>query len=169
MTVSVEVKGGKKLLANLAKLRRSYPDALSAALYQEGLAVDAEAVKRVPVDTGILKNSHYVAPPTEFATGVRVEVGFGTKYAIHVHNRSDQNHTVGERLFLWNAFRLRMAGWKKRLAKRTEHNRAMGITAKAIPAIAPTRPKVPKDITAARGAARRKKRGRQRDGQGRSV
>jgi hypothetical protein len=40
-----------------------YKHPTAGALYQKALEIDADAVSRVPVDTGRLRASHFVAPP----------------------------------------------------------------------------------------------------------
>lgn len=132
------VRGLKAILRALEKEKSSYGEALNAALYQEGLAIDAVAVKRVPVDTGRLRSTHYVAPPTD--DGV-CEVGFGTDYALPVHDRVEVYHKVGGPLYLKSALDEAQSGYVDRLAKRTKANHRAGIGVKAIPKTAPTKPK----------------------------
>lgn len=131
----------------IATLRQAIPrmrGAAAAALYQEALAVDAESVKRTPVDTGRLRATHYVAPPTYTADGERivVELGNGTDYAIYVHERTELRHTTGEAKFLQNALNARSAGMLERLAKRTARNLRSGVTSAVLSAEVPTAPLV---------------------------
>lgn len=129
----------------IATLRQTIPrmrGAAAAALYQEALAVDAESVKRTPVDTGRLRATHYVAPPTYTADGERivVELGNGTDYAIYVHERTELRHTTGEAKFLQNALNARSAGMLERLAKRTARNLRSGVTSAVLDPAVPTAP-----------------------------
>jgi hypothetical protein len=126
----------RKLFELMAKAR----GAAAAALYQEGLAVDAESVKRTPVDTGRLRATHYVSPPTQRGAHVVVEIGNGTEYAIHVHERTELHHKTGEAKFLQNAMNARKAGMLERLAKRTAANIKRGITSAVLDAAVPTSP-----------------------------
>ncbi|KPJ59102.1 MAG: hypothetical protein AMJ46_12615 [Latescibacteria bacterium DG_63] len=140
----MSVLGLAKVLKALEKEGSAYGDALSAALYQEGLAIDAEAVKRVPVATGRLRSTHYVAPPTD--DGV-CEVGFGTDYALPVHDKVEVYHEVGGPLYLKSAVDEAQRGYVDRIAKRTSANHRAGVGMRAIPKTAPTKPKKLKSIT----------------------
>lgn len=137
------VKGFDKVRANLRALAENAPRALAAALYQEGLAVDAEAVKRTPVDTGRLRATHYVSPPIVSGDKVRVEIGFGTDYAVYVHERTDARHSSGEAKFLENALAARASGMAERIGKRVARNVANGIGIDALSGDVPTSPQDP--------------------------
>lgn len=140
--VEVKVEGYDALLKRLKELSERYPDAIGAALYQEGLAVDAASVKRTPVDTGRLRATHYVAPPTLVEEGVVVvEIGNATDYAVPVHERLDVYHRVGEAKFLEKSLNERASGFMERVAKRTERNMKRGIG--ALPLRAPPSPDDP--------------------------
>lgn len=100
---------------------------LTAALYEEQLALDANMVKRIPVDFGRLRASHYAAPPVEVSPGRIVgENGVGTDYAIYVHERTELRHTTGEAKFLENALKARTPGFAERMAKRVKRNLQKG-------------------------------------------
>ncbi len=115
----------KEVQRALEKVSKQYPEATWASLYQEGFAMAASAKKRTPVRTGRLRASAYVSPPT----GDRVEVGYGTDYALEVHEKTEANFKVGEAKFLENAFNERMDGFVARLGKRIVENveRGMGL------------------------------------------
>lgn len=138
--MSATVKGAAAIKRNLLKLARKYPGAAGAALYQEGMEVWRESVKRAPVEYGVLRTSAYVAPPTKQGKDVVVEVGFGTEYAIPQHERLDYRHPRGgEAKYLANAMTVARVGMLERLAKRIQSNVEQGIEAPAIGA--PSRPK----------------------------
>jgi hypothetical protein len=117
-------------------------DALHAALYEEGLAIDKASIKEVPVRHGRLKQSHYVAPISE-GDRPKVEVGYGTDYAVFVHERVDLNHKSPTKAkYLQDPMERAKAGFASRLAKRTKRNwqakRGLG----SVKGQAPTRPVV---------------------------
>jgi hypothetical protein len=117
-------------------------DALLAALYEEALAIDALSVREVPVQHGVLKGSHFVAP-SRSGTRSSVEVGYGTDYAVYVHERLDMQHKAPTKAkFLQGPFEARKAGFASRLAKRTRRNwiRKRGIS--SVSTSTPTRPNV---------------------------
>jgi hypothetical protein len=139
--MSVTVRGEAAIRRELLKLAKKYPGAAGAALYQEGMGLWNAAVKRTPVEFGVLRNSAYVSPPTQRGANVTVEVGFGTEYAIPQHERLDYQHPRGgEAKYLSNAIALAQPGALERLAKRTQRNVEAGVEAPAIGA-APQRPK----------------------------
>jgi hypothetical protein len=124
----------------IAELFAKAPGAVGAALYQEGLAVDAVAVQKTPVDTGRLRATHYVGPPQTNGDHIEVPVGFGTDYAVYVHERTDVAHTTGEAKFLEKAMHERSSGFEVRLARRARKNLRDGVTAAPIDGSVPTSP-----------------------------
>lgn len=116
-------KGTKEVLRELRRLRSKFPGAFAASLYQEGLAVDALAVRRVPVETGRLRGTHYVSPPeAKGRHGVEVEAGFATEYGVYVHENRSARHVVGTAFYLLSALAERAPGFFARLARRVEAN-----------------------------------------------
>ena len=136
------LKGKESVIRNLLSLTARMKGAAAAALYQEGLAVDADSVKRTPVDTGRLRATHYVTPPVQRGDDVIVEVGNGTEYAVYVHERTELRHTTGEAKFLQNALNARSSGFKERLAKRTRLNLKRGVVIPTLDPAVPTEPVV---------------------------
>jgi len=118
MRIEVTLEGEKEVLKNLRRLAVRYPEAAADALYAEGMLIDANMVPRIPVDTGRLRASHYVAPPKRDGGVLVVEVGVGMKYAVPVHERTELRHTVGEAKYLENALNALSPGMGARLAKR---------------------------------------------------
>ncbi len=117
--MTVRITGEAALLKRLVELAKKYPEAAAQALYEEGLGVDANMVPRIPVDTGRLRSTHYVAPPrANDQGGIFVEVGVGTDYAAEVHERTEIRHVSGEAKFLEKALNARASGMAQRLATR---------------------------------------------------
>lgn len=150
----MEVEGTREIFGKLELFIPGMRDALSAALYQEGLAVDAESVKQVPVDTGRLRGTHYVAPPTEGAASPVCEIGYGTDYAVPVHENMKARHGpaytdpkghargAGQKAkYLSDPLNDARRGYNRRLGARAWGNWKRGIGVRAIPRTAPTRPK----------------------------
>lgn len=139
----LQIEGKKDLLESIAELAQAYPQAASAALLEEGYRVDANMVPRIPVDTGRMRSTHYVAPPMVEPGGeIVVEVGVATDYAVAVHERTEVNHPVGEAKFLERALFAEAAGMAPRLAKRIPDLAARGVGVSAIPRSAPEKPRV---------------------------
>lgn len=139
MKIEVKLKGSEEIARKIREYRDKYLEALGAALYQEGFEIWKEAVQRCPVETGLLRSSAYVAPPVD-PKSPKVEVGFGTNYAIAVHERMDVEHPRGgEAKFLEHAVDQATPGMLGRLAERTEKNVASGTGVTILPA--PTEPR----------------------------
>ncbi len=116
--MKVELEGLDEVLANLRSLARRYPEAGGEALYEEGLRVDADMVPRIPVDSGRTRDSHYVTEPQRLGSETSVEIGVATDYAPELHERTEDQHPVGEAKFLEHAFAATSAGMASRMAAR---------------------------------------------------
>lgn len=163
----------------LEQYGKTAPNALARALYEEGLALEAESTPRVPVDSGRLRATHFVSPPTQTGAGqVTVDVGYGTDYAVYVHERTEvrayakdehgnkvEAYGPGKLLkfsaagtgpkFLENAYHERLGGFSERLAKRTKRNIDQGLFTVALSPNVPPRPQDPGEITGVFGPSRR--------------
>jgi hypothetical protein len=135
MTVKVDSGDVRKRLAGLTK---SYPRATQAAVYQEALELYNDSILQCPVDTGVLRRSAYVAPPKD-AKNPSAEVGYGTDYALPVHERLEVSHPTGNAQFLRRPFNTRQQNFEQRMADRIARNAERGI--KFGGAIVPTRPR----------------------------
>ena len=138
--------GKKKLL--IAGTRNDPRGALAAAIYQEASAIMGESVKEVPVDTGRLKNTHYVSLPYNKVGGVAVEMGYGTKYAWKQHEEhfdhsaesrrkrkglkgkrtSGMAQQEGKRKYLEDPLNRHKTMYVETIAERTRRNIASGTT-----------------------------------------
>ena len=119
--IDLKIEGTKEVLDAITKAARRYPEAAAVALYEECLAIMAESVKLVPVDTGRLRATAYVAPP-KFGRDTECRVGYGTRYAVYVHERTDVRHTNGEAKFLEKPAMAAQRGFAARMQKRMEHH-----------------------------------------------
>ncbi len=124
--MSVEVKGAEELRERLRRLAITHKDAAIAALHQEGLALQAAAVRLTPVDTGRLRASAYTQPPEEVGGDVKIRVGFGAEYALPVHEMTENHHTTGQAKFLSQPLHDRSADFRERMIKRIKANLAGG-------------------------------------------
>jgi len=88
---------------NLKKLERKNPRSVATALYQEGLELMAESMRRTPVETGTLQKTHRTALPKWRGPFVEVAIPAGgskAPYAVPVHERLDVFHNPGQAKFL---------------------------------------------------------------------
>jgi len=118
MAKGIKVTGDEEVRRGLRRMSKAFPAAAAKALWTEGIALDAEMVQRIPVDTGRLRSTHYAAPPERDARGLHVEVGVGTAYALPVHERTEVAHVTGEAKYLANALAVRAHGFLARLGAR---------------------------------------------------
>lgn len=152
--IELRIKGIEQIAAELKKLAAKYPKAIAGALYQEGFDIWRESVKRAPVEFGVLRSSAYVSPPTATSSGVpRVEIGFGTNYAIPQHERLDYKHPRGGRAkYLQSVLEEMSPSMLARVARRTKALADAGTTITELPA-----PKRPRVLTGARKKGLRKR------------
>lgn len=137
--VKAEMEGLQKLRANFLKQGKAWKEALGAAIYQKGLRIMAVAIPLTPIEFSPLRASGYVAPPR--GDDMEVEIGFGTKYALPVHERLEVHHDEGQAKYLSTAVQQERSGYAAWLNRRAQANKKKGIGVKAIPATAPVRPK----------------------------
>ncbi len=93
--MKVTTTGQQKIRENILRLGKAYPAAMAAALYKLGVTILAEAVRRAPVEYGVLRSSAYASPPQGEGVKANVEIGFGTVYAVPQHERMDYRHPKG--------------------------------------------------------------------------
>ena len=161
----VEIDGVAEVRKKLAKATKAYERAMAAAQYATALDIDALAVQMVPVDFGRLRSSHYVAPPTFKSSSLpETEIGFGTNYAVPVHEVTQVFHRVGRPKYLRRAVEFLPGGVLGNMAKRTQKFFELGVGLRAIPKTAPKEPDPISDAEvekrrAARAKARKSKAG----------
>ena len=134
-----EVTGVERVLAALANLGPKGPQALAAALYQEGQGIlGVSQAEYVPVDQGALRGSGFVREPVVEGPLVTVTIGYGgvaAPYALAIHENPRSGKTggvspagrhykhwatVGEWKYLETPFKAAAAGLDDRLAARLE-------------------------------------------------
>lgn len=91
----LSLEGVDGVMAALKDKMRQYPDAAAFALYRAGVRIHGPAVKKAPVQHGVLRSSAYVSSPYQSNGGTTVEMGFGTKYAARQHEELAWIHPRG--------------------------------------------------------------------------
>lgn len=118
--MGVKLKGNKALLNKLKAVGQVGKDLIEEEVFSSLHEIRNEAVSRVPVDTGILKNSIVVqneklsgkvivnakyAPYVEFGTGTRVDVPEGLNdYAIKFKGKGIKEVNLPAQPFLFPAW-----------------------------------------------------------------
>ena len=116
---TAKLTGAAELRRELRRLQKAYPEAVQAGLVEEAYAIEAASVALVPVDTGRLRATHYVSAPEEKGDDVTVEIGYGTDYAVYVHERLELTHkSPTQAKFLQQPLEAARSGFFARLAAR---------------------------------------------------
>ena len=123
VAANLTLLGAKALQVSLARMRRDYNKALGMALTSEAWDIMNVALELVPKKKSILEGTGTVADVKKDSAGdPYVELGFGTKYALPVHEMPESNNftTPGTGpKYLERPFNAQMKGWKKRVAMNT--------------------------------------------------
>jgi hypothetical protein len=138
---NLKLYGAKKLAQEFRRANRRVEDASAAGLYEEAIDLDSKSVPLVPVDKGRLRSTHYAAPPQKSGGKITGEVGYGTDYAVYVHERTELNHTVGQAKYLEQPAKEAKSGMPRRLADRAWGHFVNGTGVRAVQADAPKKPK----------------------------
>lgn len=120
--MGVVVTGVSAVLKALDKIAAEYRAAMGKAIYQEAAAVMAVSLRQVPVDSGRLRASQYIAKPEIDASGQPfVRIGYDTEYAAAVHERTDLKHAEPTKdHFLSDPLAEALPGYAERIAKRAK-------------------------------------------------
>lgn len=119
---TITLKGFGTTMERLDALAKSSPEALESAMMMLAEDIITDAVKRAPVQTGELRESAFVAPPSrELGGAFTIVAGFGADHAVEVHERAELPHPDGEAKFLERALMKKgvgslhkIAGWAER-------------------------------------------------------
>lgn len=100
--------GFKELYLKMQQLAAKAPVATAFGMYDAMQEVMLDAKSRAPVDTGAMRDSGYVTPPTVSSQKeVSIEAGFGgpsEEYVVRQHEDTSLNHpNGGEAKFFENA------------------------------------------------------------------
>lgn len=101
--IDIKVKGTTATRERLDKVAETTPEAAMIGVTALGEYIMSYAVELVPVNTGRLRQSGYVAPPATTNDPLTVQIGFGTNYAVSVHEKTEVPHQHGEAKFLEKA------------------------------------------------------------------
>jgi len=121
----INMKGTRKLRAELERIARLTPEKAKAALYQEGKRQMMMAFRKTPVDPmfggGSLRDSAEIELPYRRGDDLIVPFGFGTtpetaKYAVVQHQKHFK-HSHGQRRFLADVVYKNRGRMVRRMAK----------------------------------------------------
>lgn len=132
---------GLGIVALLEKFCEQATKSLGRQLYLEAEGIMAQSKELVPVDTGTLRSSGYVAPPVQDMTVLRVELGYGGPaakinpktgqsadgYALYVHENLEAHHPHGMAKYLEVPFDHAKRGMTTRIAHGMKADLAAGM------------------------------------------
>lgn len=132
--MSMNVRGFREAIANIKKISKDVEKAAKAAVFEEATNILAESQKQVPVDTGALRASGFVAFPEVAGGVISVSIGYGgpagrraavggsnsveVGYAWIVHENLTSFHPVGNAKYLELPHMYARAGMADRIAAR---------------------------------------------------
>ncbi len=94
--MGVQVRGLERILARLAKQKQDLAKRCETGLKAAGLELLRDSMALVPIDTGTLRASApqttRLVPPTGGGFDSKMIVGYGTAYAVYVHEDLDALH-----------------------------------------------------------------------------
>lgn len=118
----MRLHGATQLARKLRRAASGGSEAIAGVLTREAEAVITAAKQQyVPVETGALRASGFVAPPHVSGHRVAVVMGFGgpsAPYALIVHEDLTKRHPVGSAKYLEIPFKARVAGMPAVVAAR---------------------------------------------------
>lgn len=97
------ITGLGQMDATIRTIALELPKRAAAALYLEANIIMTESKRIVPVDTGALKASGFVADPEFQRRNIRVMMAYGgaaKEYAIYVHEILRNKHPHGQAKYL---------------------------------------------------------------------
>ena len=133
------MKNKDKVLKRITEIVNQYPGVVGMAMYQQATIIARESLKQCPVDFGRLRASFYLAPPENNSFPV-VKLGYGTKYAIYVHEMVGNKHPVGKAKFLEDPVNEAKSSWLNKVAARASSLIKSGVTSPTYSSVYPTTP-----------------------------
>lgn len=97
---SFDLKGTKEMQARAKTLSTAGKRSMVRAVNEFDRQELAESQKRVPVDTGELKESGFYIPAYFEGDTVRGGVGYGADHALVVHEDLEAHHRIGQAKYL---------------------------------------------------------------------
>lgn len=137
--MATKIEGERQVRARLRALQRTAPQAVLKGLYEEGAQIFERSQDMVPVDTGRLMQSGVLGVTSSFLSGPEVAIGYGTNYALPVHERTELDEGRRARgsdrrsKYLEIPFNEQIPGLLQRVAARTEERLLVGAPASEMP------------------------------------
>jgi len=137
--IKMKVTGLQQVTKALNKHGERWENAAYTAAYIEGLEVYWTARPFTPQLTGALRWSAGVTRPT--SKRPYSFVAYGAKYAVHVHERTNIPHRIGQSKYLEAAYHQHTSGFKSRLISNMKKSYARKLSPGMVNTEVPTRPR----------------------------
>src|SRR4051812_28276540 len=98
--MSFDMKGTKEMRQRAVEMKANQRRAMLRAVDKFDRQELSESQKRVPVDTGELRDSGFTVPAYFEGDQVRGGVGYGADHAMVVHEDLEAHHRVGQAKYL---------------------------------------------------------------------
>jgi hypothetical protein len=109
------------MVAKIRSVEKDFPGRVGRALKLEAEIEMTESKRRVPVDTGTLRNSGQVGDPEINGRAISVMLSYGgaaKDYAVPVHENLEAFHPVGQAKYLESVLNESRAHMAARIARR---------------------------------------------------
>lgn len=133
-------KGFRQVDKALEQMIRQVPQGVGVGLYLEAEQIMSTSKREVPVDTGRLRSTGYVQLPQMKGTQIGVTLGYGTNYAVYVHEILSARHVVGKAKYLQDPLERAAQGLGNRVAKHAARYIARGGRGFPMGGLHPVRP-----------------------------
>lgn len=119
-----KIKGIAEFERKIRNAARTKSMQVGQAMKEEFEIEKLESMKRTPVDTGDLRDSHEVKGPIIRKDSIRVELhaGDGLGYAVRVHEDLEAFHRVGQAKFMESTLNESAPYMLRRVAARVKRN-----------------------------------------------
>jgi hypothetical protein len=138
MRFDFDVRGLQEVERGFQRLIREVPEALAVGMYLEAESIMSVSKRQVPVDTGRLRATGFVQLPVVSGSEISVTMGYGTNYAIFVHEITTARHRVGKAKYLQDPLEMSAQGMASRVARRAASQLVRGPRVR--PGMFPTEP-----------------------------
>lgn len=130
MKIQILESGAVQFRSRLQLLKHQSPDLLRAALRESSRLILEASRAFVPIDTGHLIQSGFYGSTQGTDKAPTILVGYAAPYAVHVHERTEIPHRIGQAKYLeepYNRLRPMVPVWVRAyIANRLEKMAATG-------------------------------------------
>lgn len=111
-----------QVMGRMTRIEKSVRNAYMGAAYQEMAKVLRVSLRLVPVDDNILRSSAWLSKPFDLGSKVLVKIGYGTHYAIYVHEILTNYHKPPTQAkYLEQPMRAALPTMAKAIARRAKY------------------------------------------------